>query len=175
MDGKLKKLDGTILLITLVLCTALAYMLIERGMKQHRQNSQQKELLQERFKELNLATNNLERLQVLLHLAERERDLLNRKIPDETKIGEFINQLDALIKEKEILLASIEPLEPEKEGPYTKIPVRLVFNGSFLNVYSLISEIERLSRMVVMKKMSVIKSKTGKHCKVDLTVNIFKD
>ena len=105
---------------------------------------------------------------------ENELMILNERIPDSTQIGEFLKQVNTLMERKEVDLISIHPEAIVEEKKCNRIPVRLIFQGSFVKVYQILHELETMNRTVVMEKMQITKSVGSKHCHVDLTANIFQ-
>ena len=135
---------------------------------------QENEILSKKLEDLNLAETNLQRLKSILDSTQNELKILNERIPDSTQIGEFLKQVNALMERKEVDLISIHPQAIMEEKNCNRIPIRLIFEGSFEKVYQILHELETMNRTVVMEKMQITKSVDAKHCHVDLTANIFQ-
>jgi Tfp pilus assembly protein PilO len=150
------------------------YVLLSRAITEHRQIRQENELLSKRTKELAKAENSVQRLNVLLESTQTELKILNESIPDSARMGEFLKQLDALMTARRVELVSVQPLPTEEERLYTSIPLRLVFKGSFLNIYCLLHDFETMSRTMVMKKLSIQRKIYARECQVDLTASVFE-
>ncbi len=61
-----------------------------------------------------------------------------------------------------------------EEKIYTKIPVRLIFKGSFVNIYNLLYDLETMNRMLVTENMTISRPNLNDSCQVDLTASVFQ-
>ena len=169
-----KTLDRTCLTIIVFVAIICSYAVVSWGFKQQKLIRQENDILSKKLEDLNLAETNLQRLKSILDSTQNELKVLNERIPDSTKIGEFLKQVNALMQRKEVDLISIHPQSIVEEKNCNRIPIRLIFEGSFSKVYQILHELETMNRTVVMEKMQVIKSVDSKYCHVDLTANIFQ-
>ncbi len=174
MDIDIKTLDRACLIAVLVISLVFGYVFVSRGIKQYQQVQQENELLSRRSQDLTTADTNLQRIHVLLESTKKELQVLNESIPDSAQMGEFLKQLDHLMNEQKVVLVGIEPLETVKEKMYTRIPLHLLVKGSFVNIYYLLYNLEKMNRTLVMEKMSITTSDNTKQCQVDLTANVFE-
>ena len=161
----------TIIILAAIVC---GYAVVSWGYKQQKLIQQENAILSKKLKDLNLAETNLQRLKVILDSTQNELKILNERIPDSTQIGEFLKQVDALMERKEVDLISMHPQAIVEEKNCNRIPIRLIFEGSFAKVYQILHELETMNRTVVMEKMQISKSTDTKICRVDLTANIFQ-
>ena len=161
----------TIIVLAIIIC---GYAVVSWGFKQQKLIRQENAILSKKIEDLNLAETNLQRLRSILDSTQNELKILNERIPDSTKIGEFLKQVNALMERKEADLISIHPQTIVEEKNCNRIPIRLIFEGSFVKVYQILHELETMNRTVVMEKMQITKSVDAKHCHVDLTANIFQ-
>jgi Tfp pilus assembly protein PilO len=174
MSLSVKTLDRiclTIIVLAIVIC---GYAVVSWGFKQQKLIRQENAILSKKIEDLNLAETNLQRLRSVLDSTQNELKMLNERIPDSTQIGEFLKQVNALMERKEVDLISIHPETILEEKRCNRIPVRLIFEGSFIKVYQILHELETMNRTVVMEKMQITKSAASKLCHVDLTANIFQ-
>ncbi|MBW2623326.1 MAG: type 4a pilus biogenesis protein PilO, partial [Deltaproteobacteria bacterium] len=132
------------------------------------------DLLSQRLGNLKLATTNLERLRGILDDTSQELNLLNERVPESAKLGDFLNQLDILLKNQKISLVSLQPKAVVNEKHYKKIPVRLLLNGLFPDIYRFLHELELIRRVLVTEKILITKTNVPHECQVDLTINIFE-
>lgn len=174
MDSRIKTLDRICIATLIVILGVSGYLLLTRAIKEHRQVRQENELLSKRSKDLAKAENSLQRLNVLFESTEVELKALNKSIPDSAKMGEFLRDLDSLMTERRIELVSIEPLPTKEERLYTRIPLHLVFKGSFVSVYHLLHDFETMHRTMVMEKIAITRSSDSQECQVDLTASVFE-
>jgi Tfp pilus assembly protein PilO len=173
MALSIKTLDRICLVIVVLVPLICGYWFVSQGVKQRRHIRQQTALLSGSLKDLALAETNLQRLDVAIAAARKELRALNASIPDSAKIGEFLKQLDAMVKKREIVLESFQPQPVVRDKLYAKIPLRLIYRGSFVNIYNLLYDLETMNRMVEVEKIGITKSKTAEECRFDLTASIF--
>ena len=169
----IKTLDRICLVIVVLIPLICGYWVVSQGVKQRRQIRQEKARLSGSLKDLALAETNLQRLDAAIAEARTEIKVLNDSIPDSAKIGEFLKQLDAMVKKREIVLESFQPQPVVKDKLYAKIPLRLTYRGSFVNIYNLLHDLETMNRMVEAEKIVITKSKPTKECRFDLTASVF--
>jgi Tfp pilus assembly protein PilO len=174
MPLSLRTLDRICLIIIVLAAITCGYAVVSWGFKQQDLIRQENAILSKKLEDLSLAETNLQRLRSILDSTQNELKILNDRIPDSTKIGEFLKQVNALMEQKKVDLISIHPEAIVEEKKCNRIPVRLIFKGSFDQVYQILHEIETMNRTVVMEKMQITKSVDSKLCHVDLTANIFQ-
>jgi Tfp pilus assembly protein PilO len=150
------------------------YLAVNYGTKQQRQIQQEIELFSKTSKGLNLAETTLKRLRTTSEKVKRSLTSLDSRFPDSAKIGEFVKELDVLMKEKEIAMLSVQPQPYLKEKLYTKIPIRLMFTGPFVKIFELLYDLEHMNRTVVMEKMIMSRASTAQECRVDLWASLFE-
>lgn len=170
----MKQLDLICLVIVVAVSVVCGYFVAGSWTRQKTKIRQENETISRKLNDLNKAGTNLEYLNRVLNDTKKELASLNEKIPESAAIGLFLKELDALMKEREIALISVQPQSGVKEKLYTRIPIRLMFNGSFGKVYNLLHDLENMGRTVVMNKMTVAKSGMAEECRVDLTASIFE-
>jgi len=174
MTLNIRKLDRTCFVIVVIVSAIFGYWVVSHGAKQRRQIQQENDFLSQGLKDLNLAEANLQALKTIFEATRRELKTLNERIPGSAKIGEFLKQLDSYMKERKISLISLQPLPIVKEKHYTRIPIRLILKGSFVNIYHLLHDLEAMSRTVVMEKIIITKSSMAQECRVDLAAGVFE-
>ena len=174
MPISIKRLDHICLTIIILFTIIFGYIVVNWGFKQQKIIRQENAILSKKIEDLNLAKTNLKRLRSILDSTQNELKILNERIPDSTKIGEFLKQVNALMERQKVDLISIHPEAIVEEKKCNRIPVRLIFEGSFTQIYQILHELETMNRTVVMEKMQITKSVESKHCHVDLTANIFQ-
>jgi Tfp pilus assembly protein PilO len=174
MPLSIKNLDRTCLAIVVTVSVICGYLAVSHIISQRKQIRQENELLSQRLRDLDLADTNLQRLKELLDATRRELESLNEQIPETAKMGEFLKKVDSLMKEREVALVTLEPLSTVEERLYTKNPVRLIFEGSFVKVYQALHDLETMNRKVVMEKITIAKANKDQQCRVDLMASIFE-
>ena len=174
MSLSVRTLDRICLTIIVLAAIICGYAVLSWGFKQKKLIRQENTILSKKLEDLNLAETNLQRLRSILDSTQNELKILNERIPDSTQIGEFLKQVNALMERKEVDLIGIHPEAIVEEKKCNRIPVRLIFEGSFVKVYQILHELETMNRTVVMEKLQITKSVNSKQCHVDLTANIFQ-
>lgn len=174
MAFSIKNLDRICLFIILLLSGAGVFWIVGQGVKLDMQVRKEKDLLANRQKNLSIAESNLQQLNAALAATQKEIVSLNERVPDSTDIGKFLKELDALINRRNVYLINVQPMSKVKERQFARTPVRIIFQGTFMNIYHLLYDLETMKRMLVMEKMNISRSGQGANCRVDLTANIFE-
>ena len=174
MALKIHTLDRACLALLITVSLAFGYWTAHWTFKQHRLLHQENELLAKKLKDLNLAETNLQHLKKVLDTARIELNILNERIPEAAKIGEFLKHVNLLVKERNVNLISLHPQTVVEEKHCNRIPIRLVFEGPFGSVYQLLYDLETMNRMVVMETMKMTKSNKAKICRVNMTASVFE-
>ena len=78
------------------------------------------------------------------------------------------------MKKRKITLISMQPMPGIEEKLYTKIPIRLMLKGSFINIYNLLYDFESMNRMLVAENMTISRSKLDEDCQAELTANVYQ-
>ena len=174
MALKIHTLDRVCLALIITVSLAFGYWTVNWTFKQHRLLQQENDLLSKKLKDLNLAETNLQHLKKVLDTARIELNILNERIPEAAKIGEFLKHVNLLVKERNVNLISLHPKTVVEEKHCNRIPISLVFEGPFGSVYQLLYDLETMNRMVVMETMQMIKSNTAEICRVNMTASVFE-
>lgn len=99
---------------------------------------------------------------------------LQKRIPQKTDMGALLRQLNLRMKERRITMATIQPQAAVPDELYVKIPIRLVFQGTFQQSYLFLCDLETMDQLVVPEKVTIIGLEPPKECQVDLTVLVFE-
>jgi len=174
MALSMKNLDRTCLVMVVAISVICGYLAVSHVSSQKRMIRQERDLLSQRLKDLNLADTNLQHLKEVLNATRKELEALNEQIPETAQMGEFLKGIDTLMKENDVVLVNLEPLSTVKERLYTRNPIRLIFEGPFLKVYQSILDLETMHRKVVMEKITIATTNEDQECRVDLTASIFE-
>jgi Tfp pilus assembly protein PilO len=170
----MKYLDRICLAIIVIVVIVGGYGVFRFSGSQRDQIRHENDLLAQRLGNLRLATTNLERLRGILDDTRQELNLLNERIPESAKLGDFLNQLDTLLKNQKMSLVSLQPQAIVNEKHYKKIPVRLMLNGLFLDIHRFLHDLELIRRVLVTEKIVITKTNVPHECQVDLTISIFE-
>ena len=135
---------------------------------------QDKERSSQETTNLEQANRNRKAIQYALSQMQPELADMNKRVPQKTDMGALLKQLNLRMKERRIAMAAIQPQTAVPEGLYTKIPIRLVFQGTFLQIYLFLYDLERMDRLLVTEKLNITGSEPHRIRQVDLTVLVFE-
>jgi Tfp pilus assembly protein PilO len=170
----IKKLDRICLSLVIIISILVGYGVLQMGIKQQMAIRQGKSLLLQQTNDLKLAEANMQQLKASLETTRVNLQGLNERIPEKSEMGALLKELDGLIKKRGVVLVTVQPQMPVKEKLYTKIPVHLVFKGSFFNIYRLFQDLESMQRLVVMEKVTIGTTDLMRDCQVELTALLFE-
>jgi Tfp pilus assembly protein PilO len=170
----IQKLDRICLGLVIIISLLIGYGVLRMGIKQQMAIRQEKSLLVQQTNDLKRAESNLQQLKASLETTRASLRAVKERIPEKSEMGNLLKELDDLIRKRGIALVTVQPQAPVKEKLYTKIPVRLVFQGTFLNIYRLFQDLESMRRLVVMEKVTIRTTDLRRDCEVDLTALVFE-
>ncbi len=174
MMVSIEKLDRWCLIIVIIVSITCGSWAMNLAIKQQRQIRQENDLLAKQSNDLNLAKANLQCLKTALAATQGELRALNEQVPDSANMGAFLKHLDSSMKLRRIELIGFQPLPIAEEKLYTIIPLRLMFKGSFIDIFHLIRDLETMHRVLVMEEIHITKPNIAQECHVDLVANIFE-
>jgi Tfp pilus assembly protein PilO len=174
MAFTIKTLDRVCLTLIVTGSIALGYWTLDWTFKQHRLLNQENKFLTKNLKDLGLAETNLQQFKTVLDAVRQGLNFLNQQIPESAKIGEFLKNVNLLVKARKVNLISLSPQPVVEEKYCNRIPIRLIFEGPFTNVYRVVNDLETMNRRVVIEKMQISKPNKTPLCRVDLTASVFE-
>ncbi|MFC1824074.1 type 4a pilus biogenesis protein PilO [Thermodesulfobacteriota bacterium] len=174
MNGNMKYLDLVCLLIVVSVFVLGGYWAAQSGIRKQRSIVQARQQYSQRVKELERVEKELKSFQQSLDNSKKELAYLNDKIPESSEIGVFLKEIGALMKEKQLSLTSVQPLTSTTEGPFTRIPIRLIFQGPFIQVFRIVKDLESMERIVMLEKIIMKRGSGAEICQVDLEASIFE-
>jgi len=170
----IKQLDRICLITVVIVSLVCGFLAVRHVTIKKRLFETERSVLSSKMKEINLAATNLSTLHINLVDIKRELNDLNERIPETGKIGLLLQQIDALMKRHEVTLISLEPLAVSQDRIYLKNPIKLLFNGSYVNIYHLLGELEKLNRIIVMENLTITKQENSDQCQVELMTTVFE-
>jgi len=170
----IKQLDRICLVTVVIVSLVCGFLAVRNVTIKKRLFDTERSILSSKMKEIDLAATNLSTLHVNLSDIKKELDDLNQRIPETGKIGLLLQQIDALMKRHKITLISLEPLAVSQDRIYLKNPIKLLFTGSYVNIYHLLRELEELNRIMVMENLTISKEENSDQCQVELTATVFE-
>lgn len=168
---RIRILDGIGLAV--LVAAALGGLLWTAGnmVLQKRQFQQENDLMARQRAGLQRADENLQSLRRASIRVQTDSADLYRRIPPDIEMGALLKKLQARMKERRIRLAILQPEPAVSEELYRKIPIRLVFQGGFAQIYRFIHDLEAMDQLLVMEKMTIAGSESSPGgCQVDLTL-----
>ena len=174
MTRNLKYIDriclSFVVLVTLIGACLMGHFWIEK----RKIVEQREQLMSKRSQELRKADGDLRLLKEARELKREEIRSINERIPQSAEIGDFLKQLDTLIKKNEIGLVSIRPTTPIKDKYFLRIPIQLLCQGSFIRIYELLRDLEDMKRVVIMEEITISRPDITKACNLKLTAAILQ-
>ena len=169
----LKNMDRLCLMITLSVTLIFAGLVFQLNLKRQKETAEKSRLISQRASDLESTEQKVKQLEAVLGDKRTELKAFNDKIPETPEFGEFLDQLDRMMKQRNLALISVQPQGGVAEKTLTKIPVRMIFNGTFINIFNMIHAMETTGRTVVMENISIAKSNLEDNCRVQLLASIF--
>ena len=170
----IKRFDQICISLVIIVSLICGYWVMNRIIKQRGQLRQENEIISKTIIELKSAEENFENLNTLLADTKTELEFLDKRIPRSVNIGQVLKEIDYLMKDRNITLLSLQPLPPVEEKLYTKIPIRVMFEGSFANIYHLLYDLETMNRMLVAENMSISRRNLDEKCQAVLTACVYQ-
>jgi len=170
----INRFDQICISLVIIVSLICGYWVMNRIIKQRGQLRQENEIISKTIIELKSVEENFENLNTLLADTKTELEFLDKRIPRSVNIGQVLKEIDYLMKDRNITLLSLQPLPPVEEKLYTKIPIRVMFEGSFANIYHLLYDLETMNRMLVAEDMSISRRNLDEKCHVVLTASVYQ-
>ena len=170
----IKRFDQICISLVIIVSLICGYWVMNITIKQRWQLRQENEIISKTIIELKSAEENFENLNTLLANTKTELEFLDKRIPRSVNIGQVLKEIDYLMKDRNITLLSLQPLPPVEEKLYTKIPIRVMLEGSFANIYHLLYDLETMNRMLVAEDMSISRRNLDEKCHVVLTASVYQ-
>jgi Tfp pilus assembly protein PilO len=170
-----KQLDRICILTVLVVFFTGGGFVVHSGISERKRISSENGQIASRLRDLSTAEEEIRKVDSALVQRKENLRFLNEKIPESLEIGWFLKEVNTIMKEKEITLMSLQPLQAVKERLFTRLPVRMVFRGPFGRVYDMIHDLETMKQAVVVEKLVIQRGGgSSQECQVDLSASIFR-
>jgi Tfp pilus assembly protein PilO len=170
----IKILDRICLAILILTVLAGAAWNVITIMNQESLLKRAREWKEQEINRLEQADKNRKALQQALSKLQPELTEMKKRIPQQTDMGAFLKQLNLRMRERRISMATIQPQTAVTEGLYVKTPVRLVLQGSFLQAYRFLYDVETMDRLLVPEKITMTALEPQRECQVDFTVLVYE-
>lgn len=171
----IRYLDRTGLAIVLVTVIGGLLWIAGNTVSHQRQLQQEQDVMVRELAGMKLAERNLHDLRAARSRVQDDAASLYRRIPPHIEMGALVKELHARMKERRITLATLQPQPSVSEELYTKIPIRLVFQGSFVQIYRFFHDVEIMDQLLVPDKVTISGSEAARGiCQVELTLIAFE-
>jgi len=169
-----KTLDRIGFFLVITLSFTCGYWVIKNSLSKHRLLRQENEIVSKSLDQLKSAEDNFKNINLLMKQTKKELAFLDKRIPKSVNIGEVLKEIDFSMKQRKVTLISMQPMASVEEKLYTKIPIKLVLKGSFVNIYNLLYDFETMNRMLVAENMNISRSNLDEDCQAELTANVYQ-
>ncbi|HEY7088528.1 MAG TPA: type 4a pilus biogenesis protein PilO [Tepidisphaeraceae bacterium] len=98
-----------------------------------------------------------------------------KALPKQQELPQFLKDVFQLGQQASLKRFDLKPGVPVRDPDqrYNELPLRLTFDGDFVNVYSFLRHTEELQRLTRVRAMNVRGKDRGGLVKVDVTMNIY--
>ncbi len=161
--------------ILLLICTAIGGFFIQNNFSNNytRIKFEEEELINQK-NSLKFAVAKLEQLQSEYKKRENQLHELNKRIPNDPGIGDLLTHLHARVKERKITLIDFNHKPAQNFERYKRIPVHIIINGGYLNIYRLIHDLETLDRIFIFEKIVIHREEKSNLCQANLLASVFQ-
>jgi Tfp pilus assembly protein PilO len=174
MNISVKTLDRIGFFIVITLSFTCGYWVIKDSLRKHKQLRQENEIVSKSLNQLKSTEDNFKNINLLMSQTKKELEFLDKRIPKSVNIGEVLKEIDLSMKTRKVTLMSLQPMASVEEKLYTKIPIKLMLKGSFINIYNLLYDFETMNRMLVAENMTISRSNLDDDCQAELTANVYQ-
>ncbi len=162
-------------IILLIMAVAAGGFLLQQNFSSH---SSQVKLATEQLlvqkNSLELAIAKLIQLQSQFREKQDRIRELNKRVPKNPGMGELLSQIHGLVKQRNIVLIDFNHKPAQEIERYKRIPVQIIVNGDFLNIYRLIHDLETLNRVFIFENIMIQRQEGKNHCQASLLASVFK-
>lgn len=159
------------LVLTICVAGGMTLFMINR---EYRNIRFENEVFMKKKQDLSMAEANLSQFRDLMEKAQAELKRLNERIPETAKIGEFLKQIHDISLERGIKLLRVQHLPSVEVKRYTRIPVRLMVEGRFRDIYFFVRDLETMNRICILDSLKISKSIPETVCRAELTASVFQ-
>lgn len=174
MNLGIKTIDRICLVLAISVSLASGYWVIHQAIEQQKLVRQENEIISQGIMKLESAEVNFDYFNTLLLNTKKQLESLDKIVPEVVDIGEVLKEIDFLMKKRKITLLSLQPQPKVEEKPYAKIPVRLRFEGSFVDIYHFLYDLETMDRMLVAENMNITRNNLDEKCQAEFTASVYQ-
>jgi len=160
-----------LVVVTVALAATTAFSVLAR---QRQRLQAQKALADQALEECGRAQAALGRLRSALSDAQDDLREMDEKVPESGRIGTFLARIDALMKQKHVVLVDLQPQASLAGEFYAKTPVRMSCSGAFAELHALLYELETMPRFVRMESVVMTRNPAAERCNMQLEISLFE-
>ena len=174
MNLNMRVVDMACILLLVVTVAAGGFFLQQNFSRHSSQVKLEKEQLSAQKNSLKLAVAKLATLESQFREQEDRVLELSKRVPKTPDMGDLLSQVHGLVKQRNIALIDFNHKPAQGFERYKLIPVQIIVNGDFLNIYRLIHDLETLNRVLIFEKI-MIKKQEGKNlCQAIFMASVFQ-
>ncbi len=173
-NRRLKYLDRTCLVILVVIAVGGTAWNLFAIVSQERGLRQKTELRTQTASKLVQADRARKTLQQALGRVDQELADRKKRIPPQTDLGALLMKLNLRIRERRLTMTTIQPGTAVRDELYLKTPIRLIFQGPFMQSYLFLHDLENMDPLLVQEKVTITGLEPPQECQVDLTILVFE-
>jgi Tfp pilus assembly protein PilO len=167
----LDRLGAVVVALVLGLC--VLYVLAS-GVRIHARLASQEAQLRQKRQSHAEARAALHKVQAALTSADQGFAQLRDKIPESGHIGEFLERLDGLMKERQIALTRLEPQPAVRENIFLRTPVRFACSGASADLFRLVFDLETMDRVVTLESMQIRRASLKEPCEAEIQASLYE-
>lgn len=152
----IRNLDRAGLAVVVLFAIAGLLWIGDSSVVHKRKVQQEKDRAVLELQNLGLAGKNLLALKGALGQVQSEMAGLYVRIPPRVDVGALFKEFTSRMKERQITLVAIQPQATIPEELYTRVPLRLVFHGDFLQIYRFLDDLQHIGQLLIPEKISLI-------------------
>lgn len=174
MNLNMKVIDIGCIIIIVMVVAAGGFFFQQNSSRHSSRIKLEKEQLLIQKNSLKIVLANLAQLNAQFKKKEDQVLELNKRVPKESKIGDLLSRLHALVKKRDITLIDFNHRPAQGFERYKQIPVNIIVNGGFLNIYRLIHDMETLNRVFIFENIMIKKLEGKNLCQATLMASVFQ-
>ncbi|MHC4562576.1 MAG: type IV pilus inner membrane component PilO [Planctomycetota bacterium] len=113
--------------------------------------------------------------QLLEHVEGMKRRYkdFDRRLPQRKELGGFLREISEHLGAVNLVDPTIEPGSPTQSDLFLTLPIRMRFQGDYLDVARFLKDLHGMERLARVQKLQLRESPTGHLLDVELQVNIY--
>lgn len=160
--------------IIIIFSATFGFWVMKHGVQKRDQIRKEKIIYSKVLKDIKRAESNLKYLREALKADNIAFKVVDDRIGKAGDIGKFLKKIDFMIKQRKIDLITFQPRAEIKEKYFSKVPVQMVFNGTFADIFYFLYDLETMGKALIIKTITISKSGIDGRCRCSLTFDFFQ-